>query len=284
MERSFEQLVYRKENALQHLTFHDGDLPYFSIPSFDALGILNAFTTKYGGISEGYYAELSMRVNQESPEIIQENYKRVAKTLGFDAERAVVSIQTHTTNIRTVTEEDCGKGPFRARDHEDVDGLITDIPGIPLVTQYADCVPLYFYDPVNRAIGLSHSGWKGTVHRMGSCTVRRMHEEFGTKAEDLITAIGPSICQDCYEVSADVADAFKTEFGAYRFSQMAYEKENGRFQLDLWKANETVMLEEGVLKEHIFVTDICTKCCSDLLYSHRVMGNQRGVMAAILSL
>ena len=100
-----------------------------------------------------------------------ENYRRMAAVLGTDAEKMVLSYQTHTTNVRLVTEEDAGKGIVKERDYTDVDGLITNIPGITLVTFYADCVPLYFVDPVHHAIGLSHSGWRGTVHRMGRVTL-----------------------------------------------------------------------------------------------------------------
>ena len=117
---------------------------------------------------------------------VLENYRRMAAALGVDRERMVLTWQTHTTNVRRVTEEDEGKGIVRDRDYRDVDGLITDIPGITLVTFFADCVPLYFLDPVHKAIGLSHSGWRGTVKRMGQVTVDAMKEAFGTRPEDII--------------------------------------------------------------------------------------------------
>lgn len=100
----------------------------------------------------------------------------------------------------------------RKRPYTDVDGLITNEPNVVLATFYADCVPLYFVDPVHRAIGLSHSGWRGTVNRMGKETLIAMNREFGTEAHDVIAAIGPSICQDCYEISQDVAEHFVDEF------------------------------------------------------------------------
>ena len=170
------------------------------------------------------------------------------------------------------------------------------MPGLTLVTFFADCVPLYFVDPVHRAIGLSHSGWKGTVHRMGQKTIEAMGEAFGTKPEDLCVCIGPSICRDCYEVSEDVADAFKEEFGAeisqddstscysWNGKSILMNKGNGKYQLDLWGANRRVLLDAGILPEHLAVTNVCTKCNPDLLYSHRVMGDKRGNLAAFLSL
>ena len=277
-------VLKRKENSRDRLTFHDGDVPYFSIPSFDALGVKNGFSTKLGGISTGCYAEMNLGMLKEPPEIGQENYRRMLETLHMDAKRPVLSWQTHTTNIRLVTEEDAGKGPFKARDYTDVDGLITDLPDTPLVTLFADCVPLYFYDPVNKAIALSHAGWRGTVNRMAEKTVLSMHEAFNTFAADLYAAIGPSICADCYEVGEEVASQFIEAFGNYRAGSLLTEKPDGKYLLDLWKANESVMLQCGIPKEHIFITDVCTKCNPDLLYSHRVMGENRGVLGAFLSL
>ena len=127
-----------------------------------------------------------------------------------------LSDQTHTTNVRVITEEDRGKGILRPQDYSDVDGMITNVPGIVLVTSYADCVPLYFVDPVRKAIGLSHSGWKGTVGHIGQKTVEKMHEVYGSEPKDIVAAIGPSICQSCYEVSDDVAEAFRANLQLMR--------------------------------------------------------------------
>lgn len=132
--------------------------------------------------------------------------------MGVAVEDVVLSKQTHTTNVRVVTAEDKGKGVMRERNYTDVDGMITNVPGICLVTSYADCVPLYFVDPVKKAIGLSHSGWRGTVGKIGKNTVQLMQENFGSKPEDLLAAVGPSVCMDCYEVSEDVIEQFKEAF------------------------------------------------------------------------
>lgn len=129
-----------------------------------------------------------------------------------DVSKFVFTDQTHTTNVRRVTAEDAGKGIVKERDYTDIDGLITNEPGLVLSTFYADCVPLYFVDPVHRAIGMSHSGWKGTVGKMGAATITAMKREFGTETERFSLCHRPSICQDCYEVSEDVADAFKEAF------------------------------------------------------------------------
>ena len=204
--------------------------------------------------------------------------------MGVDVEDMVLSKQTHTTNVRVVTEEDKGKGVMRDRDYTDVDGMITNVPGICLVTSYADCVPLYFVDPVKKAIGLSHSGWRGTVGKIGKNTVQLMQEQFGSKPEDLLAAVGPSVCMDCYEVSEDVIGQFQEAFESKYWQELFYKKENGKYQLNLWKANELIFLESGILPEHMAITNVCTHCNSKILYSHRTMGNNRGNLCAFLAL
>ena len=202
------------------------------------------------------------------------------------------SDQTHTTNIRHVTEADKGKGLLRPRDYTDVDGMITDEPGIVLSTFYADCVPLLFVDPMKRAVGLSHSGWKGTAGGMGRKTVEAMEKAFGSRPEDILVGIGPSICQDCYEVSEDVAEAFRNLLSGEEMKkvktiteeQILKDKRNGKYQLDLWKANEIIFREAGIRRENIHITNICTMCNSDYLFSHRKVGEERGNLAAFLCL
>lgn len=196
----------------------------------------------------------------------------------------VFSQQTHTTNVRVVTEADRGCGMTRPLEYRDVDGLITNVPGLCLVTFYADCVPLYFVDPVKRVIGLSHSGWRGTVGKIGKTTVEQMCGPFGCSSSDILAAVGPSICRDCYEVSEDVIEKFRENFDQVYWKELFYQKPNGKYQLDLWKANEIVFAEAGILPEHMAVTNVCTRCNSSVLFSHRVMGNQRGNLAAFLAL
>ena len=185
-------------------------LPYLSFSSYEALPyIRHMFTTREGGVSKDIYESLNLSFTRGDDETaVLENYRRVAQALGTSIDHIVTSDQTHTTNVRPVGKEDLGKGITRPRDYKDVDGMITDQPGVLLAIFYADCVPLYFVDPVHKAIGLSHSGWRGTVGRMGQATVEAMERSFGSQPKDLLCAIGPSICQDCYEVSRDVAEAF----------------------------------------------------------------------------
>lgn len=171
------------------------------------------------------------------------------------------------------------------RSYHDVDGLLTDEPGIVLATFYADCVPLYFVDTKHRAIALAHSGWRGTVGRMGRCVVEKMKEVYGTDPADVVAAVGPSICQACYEVSEDVAGAFREEFRKPGQEQeILLSKGGGKYQLDLWRANEIVLTEAGILPSSIQVTDLCTCHNSDYLFSHRASQGRRGNLGAFLGL
>ena len=163
--------------------------------------------------------------------------------------------------------------------------MITDVPGITLVTFYADCVPLYLVDPVHKAIGLSHSGWRGTAGRMGKITIDAMTQAYGSKPEDMIAAIGPSICQSCYEIGEETAVEFKENFKKDQWDEiLAPGSRPDKYQLNLWKANEIIFREAGVRTEHIHTTNLCTRCNSDLLFSHRKAGNERGNLAAFLCL
>lgn len=265
----------------------DGEnvFPLLKFPILEQTGIVkHGFTTRLGGVSEGIFSTLNLSFTRgDVKKSVEENYRRVAQALQIDYRKIVCSDQTHTTNIRVVTEADAGKGIICPRDYTDIDGLITNVPGLTLATFFADCVPLYFVDPVHRAIGMSHSGWRGTVARMGRETLYRMKENYGTDPMDVICAIGPSICQDCYEVSEDVADEFKTEFAGHE-EEILIDKGNGKYQLDLWKANEIVLLEAGVSGEHLSVTDICTCCNPELLFSHRASHGKRGNLGAFLCL
>jgi len=280
-------VIWTRKNIKPGMNYMESDpVPYLSFPMLEKTGmVIQGFSTKLGGVSQGKFATLNFTFTRgDNPEHVMENYRRMAAVLGVDEKRMVLSYQTHTTNVRLVTMEDAGKGIVKERDYKDIDGLITNVPGITLVTFFADCVPLYFLDPVHKAIGLSHSGWRGTVSRMGAVTIDKMKEAFGTRAEDLLVCIGPSICGECYEVGEEVALEFKKAFVKENWSQILRKKDNGKFMLDLWKANEILLIEAGVKPENIETTDICTHCNSDYLFSHRTCGNERGNLAAFLSL
>lgn len=263
-----------------------GDVTVLQFPLLETLSnIRHIFTTKEGGVSKGDFATMNISFTRgDDREAVLENYRRIASIFEVGLEDIVCSHQTHTTNVRRVTKEDGGKGVVYDRDYEDVDGLITNEKNLVLCTMFADCVPLYFVDTKNEAIGLSHSGWKGTAMQMGKKTLERMAEEFGTEPKDVYAVIGPSICVDCYEVSIDVINAFSKVFLEKEMQEICYKKENGKYQLDLWKANKIILLNAGVLDEHIEVTRLCTHCNSDRMFSHRKTGDKRGNLGAFMCL
>ena len=236
-------LLKRKTSAETLKLQEKYGVPYLVFPSLENTGLVrHAFSTRLGGCSTGDLATMNLSSTRgDDPENVKENFQRFGAAVGFDPKDLVLSLQTHTTNVRLVTEEDRGKGFTRPRDYKD-------------------------------------------VNRMGEVTLQRMKEAFGTRPSDVWTAIGPSICQDCYEVSEDVAQEFISAFEGRADNRLLYRKENGKYQLNLWRANELVLLESGVPKDRIAVTDICTCCNPQVLFSHRASKGKRGTLGAFLQL
>ena len=268
--------IIKTENA-------DGsELLYMQIPAIRATGIVeHAFSTRIGGTSQGIFSSMNLRFGHGDEDArVRENFHRMASVLGTDEAHMVLTKQTHTTNVRVVTAADAGYGVVRERPYDDVDGLITDVPGLALGIFAADCVPLLFVDPVHHAIGASHSGWRGTVARMGEVTIRAMQTTYGSVPSDLICAIGPSICRDCYEISEDVAQHFMSAFPGHAREILRDDGLNAagehKYHLDLWAANRIVLEEAGVPASQISTTDICTNCNPELLFSHRYTHGSRG--------
>ena len=257
--------------------------PFLTFPSFDDLPFVrHAFSTRLGGVSEGVFSSMNLGFRRgDREENVWENYRRICAAAGFDPQKLTASSQDHHTVIRRVTMEQAGIGFTRPRDLESVDGLCTDTPGLTLVTYYADCVPLFFADKRTHAVGAAHSGWRGTVARIGAEMVRRMGEEFSSDPADLIVGIGPSIGPECYEVDQPVADQFLAmqDLDPERFVRPIGK---GKYLLDLWECNRRVLASAGIPEENISCAQLCTKCHPDLLYSHRVMGAQRGNLAAMI--
>ncbi|WP_138263988.1 peptidoglycan editing factor PgeF [[Clostridium] hylemonae] len=272
-------IKYKNEAHIFDIREKEG-VPYLVYPLLEDTSVVkHGFSTRLGGVSTGNCATMNISTTRgDSPEAVEENRRRIASAIGVKPEDMTYTHQTHTTNVAVVKEEDRG-----ARFME-TDGMVTNVPGICLVTFYADCVPLFFVDPVHRAIGLSHSGWRGTVGRIGKVTVEKMTENYGTDPKDVIAAVGPSICQDCYEVSEDVICRFRENFPEECWPDLFYNKGDGKYQLNLWKANEYVFAEAGIRREHTAVTNVCTHCNPDILFSHRTTGEKRGNLSAFLAL
>lgn len=181
----------------------------------DALaGSVHCFSTRFGGVSEGMLASLNLGTHRgDSPENVRENYEILGKAVGFLPEQTVFTKQQHTAIVAPATRADCGTGLLRER--EDVcDALVTNEPGAALVCFAADCTPVLLYDPVARAVGAAHSGWRGTAQGIAARTVEQMQRLYGCKPENIRAAIGPSIGQCCFETDGDVPDAMRAALGA----------------------------------------------------------------------
>ena len=271
----------KEKNGVKYLTFD----------FLENENVKYGFSTRVGGVSTGEFASLNFGFNRgDSEENVKKNFHIMADVLNMNYERMCLSKQTHTTNVRVIREEDAGNGIVRPLPYDDVDGLITNVPDLPLVTFFADCIPLIFFDPKKRVIAASHSGWRGTVGKIGKVTIDKMGEEFGCEPKNILCCIGPGICRDCYEVSADVAEEFRRALGREIADRkllrpsVFHPNDSDKYMLDLWEACGLVFLEAGVLEEHIEVTDYCTRCHPKLFYSHRVMGAKRGNLASFISL
>lgn len=261
-----------------------GDLLYYSFPAFDALPFVrHGFSTRLGGVSEGIFASMNLSFGREDDEAaVRENFRRICAAMGVQPENVVISAQTHTVNVYNVTAADRGRGITGPKGYTDVDGMITDEPDVVLCTQYADCVPLFFVDPRRRVVATSHAGWRGTAGGMAQVTVERMVSDYGCCREDILAGIGPSIGHCCFEVDTPVYEAFTKVpvFDDGCFTAHAGDK----FHIDLWEVNRRFLLAAGVKAENITVTDLCTRCHPDTLWSHRATGGRRGSAAAFIAL
>lgn len=256
-------------------------LPLLVFPEWDRMeGIRHCFTTRKGGVSEGCLSSLNLGWNRgDADENVEENYRRVAEYFGCRREDFVGLAQIHSDRLRVIRKEEAMEHGPRAWDRVEADGLVTNAEGLVLLTMHADCTPLYFYDPKKRVIALVHSGWKGTLLKIGAKAVSTMTQEFGCAPSDIYAAIGPVICRSCYEVSEDVALPFRQS----GVSEALFSgKREGKYQLDLTEANRLILLSAGIREEHLTIGSVCTCCQPELLFSHRATGGKRGNCGALL--
>lgn len=246
--------------------------------------VLAVFSTRKGGVSTGVYSSMNMGFETgDRKDNVLKNYEIFAGVVGIDYRKMVFSSQHHNSNIRLVTGSDAGKGILSERDYNDIDGLITNVPGIPLVTFHADCAPVYFYDFENRAIGLAHAGWRGTAAQIVVAMLDMMASAFGTAARGVKVVIGPAICGKCYEVGEDVMkrlSGMTIDIG----DCIGYDEKSQKYYPDISFINKKLLIACGVLPENISISGVCTKENPDRFFSHRVHGKNRGIQAAIMQL
>ena len=221
---------------------------YFSIPELD----------KSGGVKTLYTSACDTAWNFED-EKSRENYLALGDQLGISPEDMVKSKQTHTDIVKIVTRENGGDGILRPLDeNEPYDGLITNEKNLLLCTVEADCVPVYFYDPVKEVIAMVHSGWKGTIKKISEVTIQKMKNEFGCKAENMLVGIGPHICKDCYEVGTDLLEEFNQSFGPQETEKFFTPKNQEKYLLNLEETVRFTLQKNGVPAENIFSAGVCT--------------------------
>ena len=257
-----------------------GDLKYFKIDEFENTGLVrHCFSTRCGGVSKNEFSSMNLRINcDDKRENILKNYEIICNRIGVNFENLVFSNQVHCDTILSVGKNDMGNGIIKPQKWDGVDGLITNEPGVPLAVFAADCVPVFFLDPKKKVIALVHSGWKGTVLKISAKCVQKMVSEYLCDPADILIGIGPSIGVCHFEVGDEVADVFRDTFG-----EVVLEKQE-KWHVNMQKAIELQLLEQGILEKNITQAGICTYCNHELLFSHRKTLGKRGVMAGIMEL
>lgn len=263
---------------------HSGGLWRGSFSLFPEEGLAHGLSTRLGGVSKPPFAALNMALHVgDCAADVLENRRLFAEALGLYAARIVTPRQVHGEEVRLVRASDAGMGASRYDESVPAcDALMTAEAGLPLLLCFADCVPLLFFDPVRRVIAAAHAGWKGTVAEIGRKTVQRMAETFGSRPQDILAGIGPSIGACCFEVGEEVTAAFRAAFP--EAPGLLSHSPEGKRTIDLWAANRLQLEAAGLLPAHIDSADVCTKCNAGLFFSYREEHGTTGRFAAWIAL
>ena len=273
---------------LVEYTISTGILPMVESPLFQReTGLQHGFSTRKGGVSKEHLASLNLSFSvEDAKENVLENFRRIGERFGKTPEDFVLSKQSHETKVLKVGTKDRGKGITKDRDYEGIDALITDEKGIILSCFSADCVPILFYDPIHKAVGACHSGWRGTKGKILQNVVEEMRKHFSSNPAEILVAIGPSICKEQYVVSEDLTLSFLEDYPdlgedtASPIQRISKDK----FQLDLWDLNRRIALDCGIKEEHISISGYCTMENPELFFSHRYSQGRRGLQGAFICL
>ena len=255
-------------------------LVWLTSPLLD--GVPHGFSTRQGGVSAPPWDSLNLGPTRgDNPAAVEENYRRFCAAVHMDSTRMVMSHQVHEDTVRVCTSADCGKGLLRQRDYT-ADALITNEPNLPLVVFSADCGTILLYDPEHKTIGAVHAGWRGCAAGILEKAVAAMTTEYGSHPACIRAALGPCIRQCCFETDENVPAAMTAALGDAAAPYMA--QHGAKWHVDLTGLNREWLLRAGLLPEHIDLSDLCTACRPDLFWSHRKMGEQRGLQVAMISL
>ncbi len=265
-----------------------GNVVWLSAPIFDQFPwVASGTSTRLGGVSSGCVESMNFCPNEfDTPENIAENRRIFFDAVGIDGRRVADSKQVHKTDIAVVREDDMHLAPDeRTRKLGEIDGLVTNVPGATLACYSADCCIVTIVDPENKAVGVVHAGWRGTVAKIAEKTLALMRREYGTDAKDVFAALSPAICKKCFEVGEDVIEAAKVIFDKDAWSDVFTPNgKAGKYQFDIWEANTRVLEEAGVRRNRIEKPGICTCCNPDWLFSHRATGGKRGTIMTFVGI
>lgn len=245
------------------------------------LSVPHGFSTRLGGVSPAPWDSLNLRPGQgDGAPALRENYRRFCACVGVEESRLALSLQVHGTAVRPCTAADAGKGLDRERDYE-ADALITDEKELPLAVFSADCGVILLHDPASGAVGGVHAGWRGCAGGILEKAVEEMRRSYDTEPEKLLAAVGPCIGPCCFETDGDVPEAMRAALGDG--AEPFLTRRGAKYHVDLAGLNRLWLLRAGLAPEHIDVCGLCTACRPDLFWSHRKMGDRRGVHAAVIA-
>ena len=256
------------------MTFHEkGGLRYFTFPGLEAAGLRHGILTRRGGISRPPHESLNMGSSVgDDPEAVAENLRRAFALFGRAPQSVPELHQVHSNRVLVAALRGDGEPLPQA------DGVVTDSQDFTLCMRFADCVPILLYDPVRRAAGMAHAGWKGTAAKTAASAVEAMRAHFGCRPEDILAGIGPSIGPDHYAVGGEIVEEFRAAFGPA--GERWLTRRSGAVHLDLWAANESTLRQAGVQK--IELSGICTACHTEDWFSHRAEYGRTGRFGAFL--
>ncbi len=253
-----------------------GELRYYYFDLFRLAGMVHAVFTRQGGVSPAPWKSLNLGgLGGDSKENVVENRRRIFDAVGLQVESIYDAWQVHGTNVI------CTNRP-RPLDlaHVKADAILTDNPQVTLFMRFADCVPIFLYDPIHRVVGMAHAGWQGTLLQVAQITVERMISEYDTNPEDILAGIGPSIGPDHYEIGPDVAEKVRETFSG-EVAELLLNR-HGKIYFDLWKTNQLILERAGI--QQIEVAGVCTACHPEDWYSHRAEHGKTGRFGALIAL
>ena len=255
---------------------HKEGLKYYQFSIFSGCALFHAVFTRHGGYSKRPFNSLNTGGTVgDDPDAVLRNHQKIYDVFGFDYYSRYDVWQVHGTKVL------CTDQP-RHRDarHQKADGVITDRAEVTLFMRFADCVPILLFDPITKAIGIIHAGWQGTANKIAGAAVTKMAECYGTLPKNILAGIGPSICQDCYEVGEEVYKSFEDQYGEE--TGEFFQPINNKYHLDLWRANQKALKEAGV--DQIEISGLCTACHTEDWYSHRAEKGKTGRFGVLMAL